>query len=168
MNNTLSDLQNDSGDYHETLGTIMWLMSHANYHREWPLWSVDEDVVPAIILGHYKIYFSDKNTPIGFATWAWLDDCAKEQLLNNEDTLELSQWTSGTNLLFADFVAPWGHARKILSDLRTNRFPNHKAFSLRRKPNGDIKKIDYWKGINFQGTVTEDQRTLNINLLGWS
>ncbi len=153
--------------YHEALGLMIWLMKHAQYHSQWPVWSVDNDIVPALLHEQFRLYSDNNGKPAGFATWAWLDDSAREQLLANEEPLEVPQWNSGLHLLFADFVAPWGHTRSILTDLRTNVFPTHRAFSLRRSPDGSIRKIDYWKGVEFNEAIAEEQRTMNKKLLGW-
>lgn len=150
--------------YHEALGMMMWLMKHADYHSQWPLWSVDTDIVPALLHGQSKLYFDEHQNPVGFATWAWLDDEAKEQLLANTDPLSVNQWNCGKHLMFADFVAPWGHTRGILNDLRGQVFPNYRAFSLGRNPDGSVRKIYYWKGVRFKETITNEQRAMNKQL----
>lgn len=150
--------------YHEALGMMMWLMKHADYHSQWPIWSVDKDIVPALIHGQSKIYFDSSQIPVGFATWAWLDDEAREQLINNKAPLTIKQWNSGEHLMFGDFVAPWGQAKFILNDLRTQVFPECKAFSLGRNQDGSIRKVYHWKGCRFTEKVTEDQRSINKQL----
>lgn len=147
--------------YYEALGMMMWLMKHADYHSQWPLWSVDNDIVPALLHGQTKLYFDGTQNPVGFVTWAWLDDAAREQVLRDEEPLELEQWNSGEHLLFVDFVAPWGHTRNILADLTTKVFPEHYAFSLGRNQDGSIRKVYSWKGIRYQGKIAPEQRTLN-------
>ena len=152
-------------EYHEALGMMMWLMKHADYHSKWSLWSVDRDLVPAILHGQSKIYFDEYQNPVGFATWAWLDDEAKHQMMSNEYPLNLKQWNSGKHLMFADFVAPWGHSKNILSDLRGQVFPKHRAFSLGRNLDGSIRKLYYWKGFQHKDSITKEQHELNKRLL---
>ena len=152
-------------NYHEALGMMMWLMKHADYHSQWPLWSVDTDIVPALIHGQSKIYFDQSQNPVGFATWAWLDDESKERMLRTGKALTIHQWNNGSNLMFGDFVAPWGHAKFILNDLRSNVFPDQCAFSLGRHPDGSIRKVYYWKGIEYKESISEVQRAMNKQLL---
>jgi cytolysin-activating lysine-acyltransferase len=147
--------------YHDALGMVMWLMSHADYHSQWPLWSVDTDVIPALMQGQSKIYFDEQHNPVGFATWAWLNDSAEAQVIDTSESLRFEQWKSGEHLMFADFVAPWGHSRAILSDLRGHVFPTHRAFSLGRHTDGSIRKIYYWKGTQFEEQIAEEQRAIN-------
>ena len=151
-------------EYHEALGMMMWLMKHADYHGQWPLWSVDKDVVPALLHGQSKIYFDENGGPIGFVNWAWLNDDSKKKILNNESSLKLSQWNSGDFLMIADFVAPWGHAKIILNDLRRNVFPKTRAFSLGRNKDGSVRKIYFWKGFEFKEWITKEQHQLNRQL----
>lgn len=147
--------------YQEALGMMMWLMKHADYHRQWPLWSVDTNIVPALLHGQIKLYFDEDQNPVGFASWAWLNDSAREQVLTDEEPLSLEQWSSGEHLLFVDFVAPWGHTKNIVIDLKTHVFPEHcHAFSLRRNRDGSIRKVDYWKGMQYQGKVATKQRIM--------
>ena len=60
--------------------------------------------------------------------------------------MEFGEWQSGEHLLFNDYIAPWGHAKAILKDLRSHVFPNETAFSLGRNPDGSIRKVYQWKG----------------------
>lgn len=150
--------------YYEALGMMMWLMKHADYHSQWPLWSVDTDIVPALLHGQSKLYFDEHQNPVGFATWAWLDDDVKEQLLTNNTPLDVNQWNSGGHLMFADFVAPWGHSKELLNDLRTQVFPDYRAFSLGRHSDGSVRKIYYWKGVRFKESITNEQRAMNRKL----
>ncbi|WP_051208267.1 toxin-activating lysine-acyltransferase [Saccharospirillum impatiens] len=150
--------------YHDALGMMMWLMKHADYHSQWPLWSVDTDIVPALIHGQSKLYFDEHRSPVGFATWAWLTDEAKVQVLEDTGPLEVNQWNQGDHLMFADFVAPWGHSLHILNDLRGHMFPEHRAFSIGRNPNGSIRKIYYWKGIRFKERIAAEQYNFNKTL----
>ena len=46
--------------------------------------------------------------------------------------------------LFNDFVAPYGHTRLILKDLRSLEWSHDMAFSLRRNMDGSIAKVNYW------------------------
>lgn len=151
--------------YYEALGMMMWLMKHADYHSQWPLWNVEADILPALLHGQVKLYFDDEQNPVGFVTWAWLDDASQEQALLDEEPLEFDQWNCGEQLLFVDFVAPWEHTKNIMIDLRTNVFQEDQAISLSRNPNGTIRKVYCWKGVSFQKQIMAKQRRMNTQLL---
>lgn len=165
MSTKLQQSEPASIGYHESLGMMMWLMKHADYHSQWPLWSVDQDIVPALIHGQCKLYFDDHQNPVGFVTWAWLNDAAKQQVLENTEPLSIDQWRSGDRLLLNDFVAPWGHAKSIMKDFGTHVFPEHQGFSLRRNADGSIRKFNYWKGARFKAPVVNGQKSMNDKLL---
>ena len=80
------------------------------------------------------------------------------------EALEVGQWSDGEHLMFAEFVAPWGHSRHILNNLRGKVFPKYRAFSLGRNPDGSIRKIYYWKGTQFKERIAEEQRSINQTL----
>lgn len=151
--------------YHDALGMMMWLMKHADYHEQWPLWSVDYDIVPALLQGQSKIYFDNNQNPVGFVCWAWLDDAAKKQMLDNQGPLAVAQWNSGPHLMVSDFVAPWGHAREMLRDLKNQVFRYNLVFSIGRHRDGSIRKIYYWRGSNYKKATREEQLRLNTKLL---
>lgn len=151
--------------FYDALGMMMWLMKHADYHSQWPLWSVDVDVMPALIHGQSKIYFDDQQNPVGFATWAWLNDHSKRQILETKEPLALSQWNDGEYPVVIDFLAPWGHAKNILGDLKHNVFSDKKVLGIRRHIDGSIRKVCYWRGRKCNEGILKDQQELNKKLL---
>lgn len=140
-------------DLETSLGMCMWLMSQSDYHRHWDMATFDAEITAAIISSQYRIYFDEQNNPIGLATWAWVSDECRKRLLKEQSGLRFDDWNSGEHLLFNDYIAPWGHAKAILKDLRTNVFPDETAFSVGRNSDGSIRKIYTWKGINVKVRV---------------
>lgn len=133
-------------DFEQSLGMCLWLLSQSKYHSQWSIQDVDLEIVPALRHTQFRLYFDEQQNPIGLATWAWLSDSAKEKVLNNQGPLTFDEWRSGDHLMFNDYIAPWGHARAILNDLRNQVFPHKTAFSLGRHPDGSIRKQYQWKG----------------------
>lgn len=139
--------------YHEALGIMLWLCSHADYHKTWPVWSIDGDLVPPLIHRQFRIYFDEHRNPVGCATWAWLSEEKKNDMMA-DGTLQFKDWRSGKHLMFGDYIAPWGHAKNILSDLRINVFPKEIAFSLRRNPDGSVRKLNHWVGKEYEKKIS--------------
>lgn len=131
---------------HSALGVMAWLMKHSEYHRNWDLRAVNIDIVPPIVLGQYRIYCSAQSEPVGFVTWAYVGEEVKSALVANLRPMTWSDWNSGDLLLFNDFVAPFGHGREIVDDLRSNLFADHSGFSLRRNALGGVRKVNRWEG----------------------
>ena len=126
---------------YESLGMMVWMMSHAEYHSQWPLWSLENDILPPLLHGQYKLYLDEQQNPIGFVTWAWLTEKAREIVLTGEAVHDFEAWSAGSNLLLNDFIAPWGHAKLIIEQIRSFVFPDQKCFGLRRNPDGSIRKV---------------------------
>lgn len=131
---------------HSALGAMVWLMKHAEYHQNWDLRAINIDIVPPIVLGQYRIYCSAQSEPVGFVTWGYVSEEVKSALVANRRPMTWSDWNSGDLLLFNDFVAPFGHGREIVGDLRSNMFAGQSAFSLRRNAFGGVRKVNRWKG----------------------
>jgi cytolysin-activating lysine-acyltransferase len=75
--------------------------------------------------------------------WAAVEN-GKDKLVNQGGQMQWDDWNSGDLLLFNDFVAPFGHTKEILKDLRSQTWPHEIAFSLRRAEDGSVKKVNYW------------------------
>jgi len=131
---------------HSALGAMAWLMKHAEYHRGWDLQAINIDIVPPIVLGQYRIYRSALSEPVGFVTWAYVSEEVKSALVARLRPMTWSDWNSGELLLFNDFVAPFGHGREIVDDLRSNLFANQVGFSLRRNTSGGVRRVNRWEG----------------------
>lgn len=131
---------------HSALGAMAWLMQHADYHRRWSLHAVNVDIVPAIVLGQYRIYHTPEGEPIGFVTWAYVSEDVKDTLIHRRRPMTQADWRSGDLLMFNDFVAPFGHGRWIVNELRSTLFVNSTAFSLKRGVDGAVLKVFRWQG----------------------
>ena len=81
------------------------------------------------LLFHYQIiellYTYKKNQiPIGFVSWAFFSESIAQKYKQGNYHLTYDDWTSGDQLWFIDFIAPYGNIRSIVKDLKTNVFPD--------------------------------------------
>ena len=130
---------------HSTLGAILWLMQHAPYHSQWALHDLEVDILPPMALGQYRLYHTPEGEPFGFVTWAYVSEEVKDILVERKRPMQRNDWTSGELLMFNDFVAPFGHGRWMVQDLRKNCFAGDTAaFSLRRTLQGSVRKVNRW------------------------
>ncbi|BAY88888.1 MULTISPECIES: toxin-activating lysine-acyltransferase [unclassified Tolypothrix] len=126
------------------IGSITHLMISSPLHRKYKIASISERFVPSLIHNQFRYYEIDGN-PIGFVNWAWLTDEVEEKFLKGKYVLQLDEWQGGNNLWFPEFIAPFGHARLIIKDLRNNIFPKGTpAKSLKINPDGTLKSIYRW------------------------
>ncbi|MHA1567465.1 MAG: toxin-activating lysine-acyltransferase [Alphaproteobacteria bacterium] len=75
---------------------------------------------------------------VSFVTWACLTDDLETSFSLRAKKIEPGDWTGGHKVWCVYFVAPFGHAKSILSLLRNGLFPTFgaKAQRLRKIRNG--------------------------------
>ena len=131
-------------DFYSRLGIAALLLEQSPYHSQWPLYDAELELVPPLHLNQCKFYFDQQQNPVAFVTWSSITEATKDKLANQGGQMQWDDWNSGDLLLFNDFVAPFGHTKEILKDLRSQTWPHEIAFSLRRAEDGSVKKVNYW------------------------
>lgn len=131
-------------NYYKHLGMAIALMEQSPYHSTWPLYDVEIELVPPLLKDQFRFYFDEHDNPVAFVTWSAISEAVKDKLVNQQGQMAWEDWDSGDMLLFNDFVAPYGHTRLILKDLRSLEWSHDMAFSLRRNMDGSIAKVNYW------------------------
>jgi cytolysin-activating lysine-acyltransferase len=130
-------------DLYSRIGIAALLLEKSPYHSQWPLYDAEIELVPPMHLNQCKFYFDAQQNPVAFVTWSNITEAIKIKLVDGGQ-MAWEDWNSGELLLFNDFVAPFGHTREILKDLRSQTWPHEIAFSLRRSKGGSVKKVNYW------------------------
>jgi cytolysin-activating lysine-acyltransferase len=146
---------------HSILGAMLWIMQYAPYHSQWALHDLEVDILPPIALGQYRLYHTPDGEPFGFVTWAYVSEAVKDILVKRKRPMEWNDWNSGELLMFNDFVAPFGHGRWMVRELRSTLFADRVAFSLRRDLDGKVRKINRWEGIAYRHEMKRGVATAN-------
>ncbi|TIV64839.1 MAG: toxin-activating lysine-acyltransferase [Mesorhizobium sp.] len=128
----------------ESLGMIVSICANSNY-RIWSIADIKSFIVPAVNVGQCKIYFDGENWPIAFVTWALVNEEYHDALLREGANPPAKEWNSGANLWFMDIVAPPMLTLHIIRDMQRNYFSNRHAHSIRRNPDGSVKRVQFWK-----------------------
>lgn len=137
-------MNNDRNTIHlnffEALGmmTTVAMMSH---YSNWTLSDVEAFLIPALHAGQCKVYFDERGRPIAFITWALVDNECHEILFRHGKNPPANRWQSGGNLWFIDIVAPLGNTLHIVRDMQRNHFPHLHAHSIKRNPDGSVKRV---------------------------
>lgn len=127
------------------LGELCWLYSHSKLHRTWPVGSIQQWLLPAILTRQLRLY-RQNGKPHAFVTWAWLSAEVEEAYVLNTGSLQPKDWKSGSRGWIIDWVAPFGGTREIARDLKQNVFRNDVGRFLRLKEGSDTLKIVYVHG----------------------
>lgn len=106
----------------EDLGAFFFLASFADYYQPMPLDLLSVMFQEPILLGQYKVYETEEGAPVAAVTWATLTDEVSEKFAEGNYTPQPGEWDAGDNFWFIDFMAPFGGAKSIVSDLRHNFF----------------------------------------------
>jgi cytolysin-activating lysine-acyltransferase len=133
----------------QMMSSVIWLMLHSPLHRQYSIALFEKQIMPSLMHNQFR-YYEQGGRPIGFVNWAWLTDEVEERFQTTKYLLSPSEWVAGNKLWFPEFIAPFGQARLIIKDLRTNFFPNHEAKALRVKYDGTVKGIIRHRGKFFQ------------------
>lgn len=113
------------------LGEITSLMMVSKIHRQMQIRDIADIILPAINLQQYRIYRDEKGKPVGFVTWANFSQDIESLYLKGKVVLSQAELNSGEIIYITDFIAPYGHTKRIVSDLRKNIFPDKKVKALR-------------------------------------
>ena len=117
------------------LGDIITLMTQSPAHADYKISHLSKVVLPPVQLNQYRIYHNAKKEPVGFVSWAMLSKEAEKQFLNESKPLTLEQWASGDIVYIMEFIAPYGHALKIIKDMQQHH-AGRKANAVRYDSKG--------------------------------
>ena len=116
---------------YETVGQIVSLLSHSPMHRHFTVKDITDLIMPSVIWGQYRVFRNEHNSAIGFGCWGFFSDQAKQKFLGCKEVLTFEDWNSGKDVFVTDFIAPFGHATKIVKQLKYDIFPNDVVYALR-------------------------------------
>lgn len=104
----------DPDKFAEYLGLASWLFSMSSGHRDRKFSTIDQDILPPILLKQFRV-IRDQKLPIAFLTWAMVSEEVESKVLKSE-SLQLNDWKSGNKLVVVDCIAPFGHKDRIVKD----------------------------------------------------
>lgn len=125
------------------LGQIASLMLSSNLHRRYIIDDIGIMFLPAIHLNQFRIYRNKEGDPVALVTWGFLSDKIEKEFQEGTRLLKLEDWNSGKNGWVMDFIAPFGHAKQVIKDLRENIFPDREGKALRLTKDGKVRGV--WK-----------------------
>lgn len=138
-------------DYYSSVGYALELLAQSPYHRQHKLGDYFRtEILPAIWAGQIRFYVTDQGLPSAMATWAWLSKDVEADIHVTGRALTRDEWNCGDRLFFNDWVTPYGNIREIVHDMTHNIFPEEVATSLRRNPDGSVRRINRWTGIKLR------------------
>ncbi len=77
------------------LGEIVWLMSQSRSHKRYAMDDLNWLVIPALLLGQYRMFYDEEDRPVAYASWAFLTPEAEDYLLKGRGLLRPDDWRPG-------------------------------------------------------------------------
>lgn len=100
------------------LGDVLTLMTASDAHQGYKVKHFPAVVLCPLQLNQFRIYHDADKRPVGFVSWACFSKKVEERFLNGNPTLSLEDWYSGDIIYFMEFIAPFGHIKQMVKDLR--------------------------------------------------
>lgn len=130
------------GRLYRSIGQILYLLAHSQYHsKQCTIAYVRNEILPALNSGQCVIYANDSGRPIGFVSWALLSEKVASEVASTGRGVNEDEWISGRHLYINDFVAPFGNARRIATDVKQHRLSAHNAFGIRRYHSKNTERL---------------------------
>ena len=138
-------------DLYASVGFALELLSRSEYHRQFPVGDYFRvEILPALDLGQARFYLTDEGLPTAMITWAWLSAEVERDVHATGRALEPSEWCCGDRLFFNDWITPFDNIAEVLRDMTHNIFPREVATSLRRNPDGSVRRVNRWTGVDLR------------------
>lgn len=138
-------------DYYASVGYALELLAQSEYHRQFQLGDYFRvEILPALWCGQARFYLTPEGSPTAMVTWAWLSEDVERDVHATGRALREFEWTSGDRHFFNDWITPYGNIREVMHDISHNVFPDTVASSLRRNPDGTVRRINRWTGVNLR------------------
>jgi cytolysin-activating lysine-acyltransferase len=138
-------------DPYASVGYALELLAQSAYHRQFAVGDyICVEVLPALWAGQSRFFLTPDGVPSAMVTWAWLTEEVEADVHQTGRALTHSEWKCGDRLFFNDWITPHNNIRDVLHDMTHNIFPNEVATSLRRNPDGSVRRVNRWTGVNIR------------------
>jgi len=143
-------------DYYAANGYALELLARSDYHKQQPLGNYFRtEILPALWTNQVRFYVTPEGLPTAMVTWGWLSAEVEADVHATGRALSRDEWNCGDRLFFNDWITPYDNIREVLHDMTRNIFPNEVATSLRRNPDGSVRRINRWTGVNLRKSSNE-------------
>ncbi|MGR5146437.1 RTX toxin-activating lysine-acyltransferase RtxC [Photobacterium alginatilyticum] len=104
------------------IGGVMLLSQYSPLHRRYVLAEWQQRIMPAFELNQFCYYEDEHGRPVAFCNWAFLSEQNRDELLSGEREITSTDWRSGQHIFIPEMIAPFGHGRQVVNDLRRRVF----------------------------------------------
>ena len=138
-------------DHYSGVGYALELLAQSRYHRGFRLGDYFRvEILPALWCAQIRFYLSSNGVPTAMVSWAWLSEEVEREIHATGRALTRDEWNCGDRLFFNDWITPHNNIREVLHDMTHRVFPNEVATSIRRSPDGKVRRVNRWTGVNLR------------------
>lgn len=113
------------------LGGLLYLSSHSPLHRNYRIQYLIDRIDWSIANRTYR-YYEINGRPIGFCAWVYSSQKVIDEVMSTGREFESAELGIDSEIFITEFLAPFGHTRRIVRDLKDHCFPNARVvFALR-------------------------------------
>ena len=97
----------------------LYLCTHSKWHRDYTVSEFQRYFLAPLIHNKIRIYYED-DKPIGLVTWCFLPEDIGQEFIDDRYVLEEEDYLAedGEELWGIEFIAPFGHAKKVMRAIR--------------------------------------------------
>lgn len=140
------------------IGEIASLMISSDLHITYKLKDIRDIFMPAVDANQFRIYHNKEGFPVGFICWAFLSDDVDKLYAEGKYKLKPQDWNSGQNGWIIELIAPFGHGKQIISELRRKIFPNKTGKALVFSKDRKELRIVKVRGFSSNSTNTIEEK----------
>jgi hemolysin-activating ACP:hemolysin acyltransferase len=131
------------------LGVTIGQLATSPYHRQFKLsYYLPVEILPPLKASQLRCFLDAEGTPLGLTTWAWLSDDLRHDIHETGRALQPDEWTGGSHPFVNDWITEPRAFRAVMAEKRDVIFPDHIVSSLRRHPDGSVRRVNKWVGRN--------------------
>ena len=96
---------------------VLGLMLHSKLHRNYTIEQINRLVMPPVNLNQNLALYEGRCL-VAWSSWAFMDERLADKFLDSNHKMQPEDWCSGEFLVVMDYVAPFGHAKKLYRAMR--------------------------------------------------
>lgn len=129
----------DENDVTKIVGQVALLMGKVASRHGTTVVALSTIALYAIRHKSLKIYYDSDGRVVAFVMWALLAEDVERRILDTGQIyLHESEWNEGENLWIIDFLAPFGHAKYVVRDLKRGPLRQFSSVQYLRQKGNEV------------------------------
>jgi cytolysin-activating lysine-acyltransferase len=106
-----------------SINSGLWFLSrYSGLHVKYSVEVLHRRTEPSLKLGQFHYYTDSVGVPVAFCNWAWLNASVLDDVLATGRDLKGDEFRCGDLPFFYELLAPFGHCRAVVRELRALPF----------------------------------------------